>query len=442
MTPPPRSFPLRPLADPVAGAVPESIDPVVRSAYVRRFEREIRSCPWRAADARRARQALADARLVLLGEYHALGSAAETARGLLRGWHAAGRECALGLEMVHARDQHALDDYLAGRIESAELRELIRYHEEWGYPWAAAGRLLETARRLGVPVHGLDVPPRGGVRDLALRDRVAAERVAALLDGGRRRVAVVFGEAHLAADHLPGAIASRLARVPRTVRVFHDVELGPGAARRGWLRAPGGLFARQRLPAGSRARALAATWRRWAADVPGHDDLDLPHLVHSLIEAQADALGVDLRRARAGPALRLADRLPTVFGPRESGRARRLLRRRGLTRAESERRLAEAAAAGALYDARANAILLRDPGLGPVALVAATWLGRVLARTDGAGARARDAATLALAFIVDPGLPPASLDGARAVLDDARRIARDYRERRLSPAALRQMLRG
>lgn len=439
---PPRPSPLRPHADPVSGAVPESIDPVGRSAYVRRFAREIGASPWRPADARRAERALADARLVLLGEYHALGSAAETARQLVEGWCAARRECALGLEMIHARDQHALDDYLAGRIEAAELRALIRYHEEWGYPWSAAGRLLDVARRRRVPVFGLDVPPRGGARDLALRDRVAAERIAALLDGGRRRVAVVFGEAHLAADHLPAAIAARLTRVPRTLRVFHDVEIARGGAHRGWLRAPGGLLARQRLPQGSRARALAATWRRWAADVPEHDEIDLPHLVHALIEAQADALGVDLRRTRVGPAARLADRLPAVFGPREVGRARRLLLRRGLSHGEARHRLDEAAHAGALYEPRANAILLRDPGLGPVALVAATWLGSALARADGPRASRRAAATLALALIVDPGLPPVDLDGARGVLDDARRLARDYRERRLSPGALGKLLRG
>ena len=80
---------------------------------------------------------------------------------------------------------------------------------------AAAARLLRAARDLGIPAHGLDIPPRGGARDLALRDRVAAERIATQLLGPARsrRGVVVFGEAHLATPHLVSAVLAAAARL-------------------------------------------------------------------------------------------------------------------------------------------------------------------------------------------------------------------------------------
>lgn len=437
----PRTHAAPPVAPPVL------VDPVAHTAYVRRFEREWRAAAWRSIAAPRALAALVRAHVVLLGEYHPLPSAARTAMDLLSRWRAAGSPCALALEMVYARDQRVVDEYLAGALGEAELRRRLRYREEWGYSWAGPGPLLRLARRLRVPVLGLDIPPRGGAEDLALRDAVAAARLAHLLEGATTgfRVAVVFGEAHVATGALPARLAARLPR-RRIARVFHDLSLedAAGAKRSAWLRADPLTFARRLQPAGARPRALELTWRRWAADLPGPGETDLAHLVHGLIAAQAEVLGLDPRRRATGPSMWLADDLPEVFGPGEDRLVDRILRRRGRPAAERTALLDRALDAGAAFDREANIIVFSAPGFDAAALAAGSWLASAL-RGPAAplvAAALEDSLAAALALTVDPALEVASSAGGLSPQCVAlgRRIARSLMTGRLKPARLLRWL--
>ncbi len=422
------------------------IDPVARTPYVRRFEREHRAAKWRPIESRRAIAEIASADVVLLGEYHPLPSAARTAMELLASWRAVGARCALGLEMVYARDQRVLDDYLAGRIGEEELRRRIRYREEWGYPWSGPGPLLRLARRWRAPVVGLDIPPRGGAAELGWRDRVAAARLARLLDERRDglRVAVLYGEAHLGAGALPARLAERAPGL-RVARVFHDLAL-EGAVRERrpfWRRAGRLTFARQAAPPGARGRALSQTWRRWAADIPAPGEVDLGHLVHGLIEAQAELLGIDPRRRLVAPALWLADRLPEVFDLAEEFLLARILRRCGRSSAEREELLARTRSAGVAFDSRANIVVLSTPAFDAAALGAAHWLASALRPPALAPAAALEATLAsALALTVDPAMElEARLPGlSPEAAERGRDIARAVSTGRLSPARLRRLL--
>ncbi len=377
------------------------IDPVARTRYVRAFEREVASLPWRPVPAREVRAALLDAELLLAGEYHPLPSAARTAADALARFVRAGLPCALGLEMIHARDQRALDDYFARRCGADELRRRIRWREEWGYAWAPSGDLLRAARDARVPAYGLDIPPRGGASDLRPRDRVAAARIAERLRRDPlRRLVVVFGEAHLAARHLPAAIARAARRPVRVVRVFHDLDVPPAARETGWLRGGDGVFARQDLPPAARRRALLATWRRWERDVPAPGEVDAARLVHLLAEAQAESLGLDLRRTRTGRARWLADDLPEVVTPAPED----------------------------AYDAGANELRAVDAATSPLSLLTARWLVATCTRArvpTTVPVLASEASTLALALLVDPGLDSSPFEPA--VVEEARATARRLR---------------
>ncbi|MBP1612318.1 MAG: hypothetical protein H6Q01_981 [Acidobacteria bacterium] len=295
--------------------------------------------------------------------------------------------------MVHARDQAALDRYLAGRIHEAELRRLIRHEVEWGYPWAASARLLRRARAHGVPVLGLDLPPRGGVESLARRDRAAAERIAALADtlGPGGTAVVVFGEAHLAAPHLPRALARHGIEGDALARVFHDLDeagVGPG-----WRRAGNATFVRRRAAPGSRAPAFARVVQRWAREEPAAPDLDVPLFVHGLIDALAQGVGIDPRGTRAGRARWLADLFPVVFGPRERGRFVDWLTGTRALATPVRAALDAAEARGATFVPEANAIFLARPSLmaalaqGALFLAGALAPGRDPATRAGRGAR-------------------------------------------------------
>ena len=290
--------------------------------------------------------------------------------------------------MVHARDQAALDRYLAGRIHEAELRRLIRHEVEWGYPWAASARLLRRARARGVPVLGLDLPPRGGIESLARRDRVAAERIAALAGtlGPRGTAVVVFGEAHLAAPHLPRALARHGIEGDALVRVFHDLD--EGGDRPGWRHAGNATFARRRAAPGSRGPAFARVVQRWAREEPAAPDLDVPLFVHGLIDALAQGVGIDPRGTRVGRARWLADLFPVVFGPRERGRFVDWLTGTRALATPVCAALDAAEARGATFVPEANAIFLARPSLMAALAQGALFLAGALAPArDPADAR-------------------------------------------------------
>jgi hypothetical protein len=301
--------------------------------------------------------------------------------------------------MVHARDQAALDRYLAGQVVEAELRRLIRHDVEWGYPWAASARLLRRARAHGVPALGLDLPPRGGIENLARRDRVAAERIAALAEtlGPRGTVVVVFGEAHLALPHLPRALAQHGIAGDALVRVLHDLD-EDATHGAGWRRAGSATFVRRRVAHGSRGPAFARVVHRWAREEPTAPDLDVPLFVHGLIDALAQGVGIDPSSTRAGRARWLADLFPVVFGPGERRRfVDWLAGTRGLVTPVCAA-LDAAEARGATFVPEANAIFLARPSLMAALAQGALFLAGALEPGRDPAERAALAVELARRF--------------------------------------------
>ncbi len=359
---------------------------------------------WQPARAPHVVASLARAEIVLIGEFHPLPGACETACSLLESASAAGSAVWAGLELAHARDQAALDAYLSGRIGARELRRRMRYADEWGYPWTGPGALFELARETGVKVFGLDLPPRGGVDELGLRDACVAERVRALLARGQARGVLVFGEAHLASEHLPEELER--VGVERPVRVFHDLEEGP--ERPGWYQAGPGLFLRQTQQRGERDRALARVYRRWAGESLAAGAAMIPSTIDGLIDTQARAVGLDPRRECIAPGRFLADLKPEYFASDEPSRIRRRLAELGVSRDESAGALARAFARGAELVPGTPVLIVASPGLRPLAWETGTFLVRALRHETGAAALpayVERALGFVLARLLDPELP-------------------------------------
>ena len=110
----------------------------------------------------------------------------------------------LGVETIFARHQHILDEWWRREIDESELRQRIRFDLDWGYDWAPFYELLVAARDHGEGIYGLDCMPRENLRKIGERDRHAAAKIAEIR--GRHPDAVIFvlfGESHLAPEHLP-----------------------------------------------------------------------------------------------------------------------------------------------------------------------------------------------------------------------------------------------
>ena len=155
-------------------------DPYSGHEYIRVFAEAFQS--YRSPISRSALlDELLHANVLLVADYHALPASQHYTASLIEQLSAAGpRPPVLALEAIYARDQHALDLWRNGRIDTRELRSRIRFDLDWGFGWDPFFRVLTAARRHGVPLYGLDTAPRGDLRRIAFRDERAAERIAAL----------------------------------------------------------------------------------------------------------------------------------------------------------------------------------------------------------------------------------------------------------------------
>src|SRR5580704_14693110 len=191
-----------------------SVDPVVRRKYLRDF-REAYCSYEKVLSAGDVRREVAKAGIVLVGDYHALPNSQRYLASLLCDMRRPHRPVVLGVETIFSRDQHILEEWVRGEIDEEELRQRIRFELDWGYDWAPFYELLSAARDHGASIYGLDCMPREDLRKIGARDRHAADKIAEL----RQRhsdalIVVLFGESHLAPQHLPALLQQRLPAEP------------------------------------------------------------------------------------------------------------------------------------------------------------------------------------------------------------------------------------
>ncbi|HET8668700.1 MAG TPA: ChaN family lipoprotein, partial [Terriglobales bacterium] len=184
-------------------------DPHLRRKYLRDFQTAYQTYEAVLTPAQLQAECLG-ADIILAGDYHALAASQRFAGNLVRHLKASNRKVVLGLEFVFARDQHILNEWLAGDIDEQELRDRIRFDLDWGYEWQPFRELLESGRESAEAVYGLDCPPRNNLRKIARRDQHAAAKIVEIRERHPDAVVVVlFGESHLAPTHLPLCLQSR-----------------------------------------------------------------------------------------------------------------------------------------------------------------------------------------------------------------------------------------
>jgi hypothetical protein len=147
---------------------------------------------------------------ILIGDYHALPACQRFATELIE-TSARERRVVLGVEAVLARDQRILDAWWRREIAEDDLRRRLRFDREWGYPWEPFYELLSTARDHAEGLFALDCMPREDLRRIRSRDRHAAVKIAEIRDcHPDAAIFVLFGESHLAPEHLPRTLKGLL----------------------------------------------------------------------------------------------------------------------------------------------------------------------------------------------------------------------------------------
>ncbi len=342
----------------------QATDPNGRRKYLRDYVNAYRSYQHLLSQ-NQLQERIVRSGLILVGDYHALPRSQEYAAELLRQIKLSGREVVLGVEFIFTRDQHILAEWLAGDIDGDELRQRIRYDPDWGYEWEPFLGVLEAARRLGIAAYGLDCPPRDDLRKIAARDRHAAVKLAEIRERHPSAVMMVlFGESHLAPNHLPEQIRQQL---PETsvLTVLQNVDelywqaAGERADRVEAVQVSEDVICVFNATPLEKYESYRQCIERWRQE--RRTPLDLEPTVYNLVDALARFLNIDAYAGHNGSQPRyLVDQMPEVYSVGSEEQLRRLLLRKHLTGPEQREALGRVESNGCCYLPRPNAVLVRE----------------------------------------------------------------------------------
>jgi hypothetical protein len=256
---------------------------------------------------------IAAAGTLLIGDYHALAASQRFVTELIEQL-SRNRRVVVGVEAVLSRDQRILDAWWRREIAETELRERLRFDREWGYDWEPFYELLMAARDHAEAIYGLDCGPRNDLRRIGSRDRHAAAKIGQMRQEHREAaIIVLFGESHLAPQHLPRLVRESLPG-ERTLNLLQNVDalywqaLSEHAAAVSVGEDTVCVFNSSPLEKYESYRLCFDRWNNTTDDLP-----DFAPAVHNLISSLARSLGFRLNSPRNGTQPKfLTDSLPEV----------------------------------------------------------------------------------------------------------------------------------
>lgn len=360
---------------------------------------------------------------ILIGDYHALPASQKFAADVIERL-ASSRRVVLGVEAVLSRDQPILNEWWRREISEETLRERLRFDREWGYRWSPFYELISAARDRSDGIYGLDCLPRHDMRRIRSRDRHAAAKIAEIRSRHPNAVLVVlFGESHLAPEHLPRALTEALPSenaftVLQNLDSIYWEAVGENAAAVSLSKNAACVFNSTPLEKYESYRLCLEKWH-------GDDVPDFTPAVHNLILSLARSLGFRADSPRNGTQPKyLADSLPEVahISTQDTttldGKAQAAIEDRGC-----------------LYVPQSNTFLVREFQMAGAAAEAARFLHYTCKGMPQAYAPTEQEA--ALAHFGSRLLCPGNLaDGAKNSTGEA--LYQDYVNSRLTRADLRR----
>ncbi len=315
-------------------------DPSGRRKYLRDFGNAFRSYES-ILNADQLTSHIHSADVILIGDYHALPASQHFAATLVEQRAQPGdRPIVLGVETIFSRHQHILEEWWRREIDEGELRQRIRFDLDWNYDWPPFYELLVTAREHADAVYGLDCMPREDLRKIGARDRHAADKIAEIRQRHPKAVILaLFGESHLAPQHLPRALNERLTG-QRVLTVLQNVDAlywkatGARQERVEAVRVSDEVVCVFNATPLEKYESYRLCLSRWSHE-EDEQQADIAPTIYNLIDSLLRFLDVNRYSSHNGTQPKfLVDLLPEVHGGGSDARLRRLLER--VTR-ESER---------------------------------------------------------------------------------------------------------
>jgi hypothetical protein len=198
-------------------------------AYYRDYQLEFQRGYERLSTRDEIVQRLMRANIAYFGDYHTLRAAQTTVLDLLQGAAERGRKIVLAMEMIYAADKPHAQAFMDGEIDDETYRWRVKWDHSWGFSWSSYKRFFAFCKDYDVPLFGLNInADKREYDDLFYRDMFSGELVASLSElYPERLVTVLFGDLHLAGNHLPAQVDANLAKYGtkrRSVRVYQNSE--------------------------------------------------------------------------------------------------------------------------------------------------------------------------------------------------------------------------
>jgi uncharacterized iron-regulated protein len=144
--------------------------------------------------------ALAERRVVFVGEQHHRYDHHLNQLAIIRGIHARHADLAVGLEFFQHTDQPHLDAYIAQDIDEMEMFRRTRFKERWSVDSRHYAPILRYAREHGIPLVGLNLPDdlvskvrRHGIAGLDAEDRALVPEIDRSDEEYRERLRRIYG---------------------------------------------------------------------------------------------------------------------------------------------------------------------------------------------------------------------------------------------------------
>ncbi len=335
-----------------------------RRKYLREFNQAFQSYDS-ILNAEQLQEYVHAADVVLIGDYHALPVAQRYAASLIEHRALAGdRPVVLGVETIFARDQHILEEWWRREIDETELRQRIRFDLDWGYDWSPFYELLVAARDHGEAIYGLDCMPRESLRRIGARDRHAAAKIAEIRQHHPEAVIfVLFGESHLAPQHLPKVVNQQLPSA-KTLTVLQNVDAlywsaaGERCDKVDAVRVSDDVVCIFNSTPLEKYESYRLCLDQWSRCDRGPD---FAPTIYNLIDSLASFLEINRYSPHNGTQPKfLVDMLPEVHGNSSAAVLRRLLCRKGVTDAQLKNMLSCVEERGSAYLPEVNAFHIRE----------------------------------------------------------------------------------
>ena len=319
-------------------------------------------------------QRVTAANIVLVGDYHALAASQRYAANLVENI-AAKRPVVLCVEAVLSRDQGILNSWWRREIGEDDLRKRLRFDREWGYEWQPFYELLATARDHAEAIYALDCMPRDDMRRIRSRDRHATAKIEeARREHPNAAILVLFGESHLAPEHLPRILKENLPgdsllTILQNVDALYWKALEENASAVSIGADAVCVFNSSPLEKYESYRLCLERWN-------GDDHTDFAPAVYNVIFSLARTLGFRLDSPHNGTQPKyLADSLPEVVNLSEAVGDGSDAGQLALSDAEGNARAAQAIeSCGCYYLPETNQFFVREFNMPQVAAEAARFL--------------------------------------------------------------------